>query len=143
MKYSVIIATVVIIAFVALASGIAFSGLLTQDSVSAIDSVTIATDKDTYHSKDVMKITIGITASGHIKNVLLKVEGITDRYGRMRLSEGRVVDLTAGPNTITVGYTLPVCSVCAGLSPGTYGINASLIKDNVTLSTATHSISIG
>ncbi|MDI6719185.1 MAG: hypothetical protein QMD46_06200 [Methanomicrobiales archaeon] len=142
MKDPVIIAAVVILAVVGLASGLVFSGVLNRGGETTIESVTIATDKDVYHSKDRMNITVDVSASGPADGVLLRVEGIEDYYGRLRLFQERNVTLQAGRNSFVVDYTLPVCSVCAGLYSGEYAINATLTRDGVVLASSTRTITI-
>ena len=137
----IIVATVALIVLVGAASVIAFS-LPNAAGMPHVSITSILTDKDTYFSKEKMQISIGITSSSPLDNVQMKVEGIQDRYGQMRLSEIRNLTLQEGQNSIVVDYTMPVCSACAGLKSGVYLINVTVSREGVPLAVASHSISI-
>jgi uncharacterized protein (DUF58 family) len=102
----------------------------------------VTTDKDRYHSNEVMNITISVHADRTMDNTTLSIEGIQDRFGRMRLSKTLPASLSAGPANITYDFRLPSCSSCAGLLPGTYEINVTLFRNGAVLSNMTQSVKL-
>ena len=116
--------------------------LTTTPSNPKIQNISVSTDANVYHSNDLMKITVSILSSESIDNLSLMVEGIVGSSGKARLNETRQVNLTKGRNDILINYTMPVCSRCAGLPPGAYAINVTLLQENSTIGTASHSILI-
>jgi hypothetical protein len=104
--------------------------------------VNVSTDRDLYHSNEVMAIMVTVTSPGGMNNATIRFGGLRDNYGRERLSHDLTTDLPAGEKNVTYDYNLPPCSICAGLSPGIYSFNVSLIRDNSVLSNMTHSIRI-
>ncbi len=126
-----ILVVVAVIAVLTLSSGIARADIL-----------SVSTDKDLYHSNEVMTISIDITASGSLDNTLLRIEGIEDRYGDLRLSREIAANLSPGTNEFSEDFRLPSCSHCAGLDAGTYFVNVTLEKDGVIMDTASHQVQI-
>jgi hypothetical protein len=133
-----ILAIVLIVAAIGLIS----LGLITLAKPVNATVVNVSTDRDLYHSNEVMAITVTVTSPGGINNATLKFDGLQDNYGRERLSHDLTADLPAGETNVTYDYNLPPCSICAGLSPGNYSFNVSLISGNSVLSNMTHSIRI-
>jgi hypothetical protein len=103
---------------------------------------SVSTDKDLYHSNEVMHITIGVNAAGNMGNTTLDIIGITDRNGNIRLTDELEAPLSPGPAILTYDYQLPPCSHCAGLDPGMYEFNVTLVQDGVELSRMAHSVDI-
>lgn len=107
---------------------------------ASITSVT--TDKDLYHSKEVMNITVLAKLQGDMSNTSLKLRGLQDRHGDFQLEKEIPVNLSSGLNILTYDHQLPSCSSCSGLSAGTYQIEVELIQDGIVLSNMTHSIQL-
>ncbi len=142
MQDRIVIVTVALIVLLGAASAVAF--MLPGGGQTATASiVSLATDKEVYHSQDTARITVDVSATGHLDGAVLRVEGIEDHYGRMRLFQEQNVTLQAGRNSFVVDYTLPVCSVCAGLYAGEYTISATLVRDGVQLASSTRTVTIG
>ena len=81
----------------------------------------IVTEKDVYHSNEVMKFTVTVYANGDLPGVDAKATGIS---GRMNLNQ--IVNLTAGENEMEFETRLPSCNRCSGISPGMHDIVVQL-----------------
>jgi len=132
----ILIVVVVIIAAAALAA----IPLLFGPAHAEITSVS--TDRDLYHSNEVMHIVIGVNSAGNIGNTSLNINGIIDRNGNTRLTHEIAAPLSPGPTVLTYDYQLPPCSHCAGLDPGMYEFNVTLVHDGVEISRMAHSVDI-
>ena len=131
---------VVMVMFIA-AVAVILSVLSPQPVQAAITTVT--TDKDLYHSNEVMKITIAINASPALPdNTTIRIEGIKDRFGKMRLSREMPANITASQAIYTYDYKLPACSSCTGLTAGTYEINVTLNRNGAILSAMNRSVEL-
>lgn len=107
---------------------------------ASVTSVT--TDKDLYHSHDVMKITISLTTEGNMGNATLRLRGIQDDEGHFQLNQNIPVTLPGGPITQVYEHQLPHCSSCSGLLEGTYTIDASLLQNGNLISNMTHTFQL-
>jgi hypothetical protein len=134
-----VLAAVIVVVIVAVIAIILLS-LPPQPAGAQITAVT--TDKELYHSNEVMNIVISVTTAGNLDNTTVRIEGISDRHGRMRLSHEIPANLSAGPATFIYDYQLPSCSSCAGLDPGLYQVNISLVKNGVIISNMTRNVQI-
>ena len=132
----ILIVVVVVIAAAALAA----IPLLFGPAHAEITSVS--TDRDLYHSNEVMHIVIGVNSAGNIGNTSLNINGIIDRNGNTRLTHEIEAPLSPGPAVLTYDYQLPPCSHCAGLDPGMYEFNVTLVHDGVEISRMAHSVDI-
>jgi hypothetical protein len=103
---------------------------------------SVTTDKDLYHSKEVMNITVLASSQGDMSNTTLRLHGIQDRYGDFQLDQEIPVNLSPGLNTLVYSHQLPSCSSCSGLSAGTYQIEAELIHNGIITSNMTHSFKL-
>jgi len=103
----------------------AFSGCTTyregnvggEDDVKEmhLEIVNITTDKDVYHSNEIMGIGVILYSSKDADDVNVRCRGIEGR-----LNEERVVNLSAGRNHISFEFRLPRCNVCGGIREGIY-----------------------
>jgi len=107
---------------------------------ASIRSVT--TDKDLYHSKEVMNITVLVNTPGDMSNTTLKFRGLQDRYGDFQIEKEIPVNLSSGLNILVYEHRLPSCSSCSGLSEATYQIEVELIHDGTIISNMSHSIQL-
>lgn len=130
-----------ILLIIVLASIISFYFVDIQKECEQGVEIYITTDKDVYHSKEVMIINISLISKETLDDVYIKVEGIKDRWGNNRLSKEIHTNLIKGLNIKTLDYELPPCSKCAGILPGEYYINASVAYNN-EMATANHRIFI-
>ncbi len=116
-------------------------GAATQSTDNELAIVSFSTDKDLYSAREEMTISLSLHAPEEISNASIKVTGVKSTKGVYYVQYSSQQDLTAGENTITFTKKLPSCSRCAGISQGTYLIDASVIHDGA-VATATHSIAI-
>jgi hypothetical protein len=129
-KNSLILTIVVVVILIAL-SAMALTSLFKPASANVF---SVTTDKDLYHSNDVMMMVILVNSTGFTTDTSLKIEGITDSYGQTRLSHLMPANLTPGSNVFKYDYHLPSCSKCSGLNPGTYPVNVTLEKNGTIIS---------
>jgi len=112
-------------------------------AVTSPPSITaVTTDKDLYHSREVMKIAIFLNSSQKMDDTTVRIVGIQDRFGKMRLSHTMPANISSGPAVLTYDYPLPACSSCSGLKNGVYEINVTLVRNGVIISTMTRSVQI-
>jgi hypothetical protein len=86
------------------------------------------TEKELYHSNELMKINVTINSNKELNNASLIVKGINSRK-RFRLNKEQKINLKKGVNSFIVEYTTPRCNTCSGIKEGTYEIIAKLIHD--------------
>lgn len=99
------------------------------------------TDKNLYHSKEMMQIQVSISSGSPVANATVHIWGITDRYGDTHLLKDIPVELKPGVTTITTEYQLPACSKCSGIDPGDYPVNLKLVRDgNQLLAVGSHTV---
>lgn len=134
-----VLATVIVVVIVAVIVIILLS-LPHQPAGATITAVT--TDKELYHSNEIMNIVISVMSAGNVDNSTVRIEGISDRHGRMRLSHDIPVNLSSGPATFVYDYQLPSCSSCAGLDPGSYQVNITLEQNGVVISNMSRTVRI-
>jgi hypothetical protein len=132
-----IIAVVVLVAVAAIA--IAYPLFY---GVASADILSVSTDKELYHSNEVMHISVDVTSSGKMENTTLFISGIEDRYGDSRLMQTLPANLSPGTNRLSYDYQLPPCSHCAGLDPGDYQFNVTLERDGLVLDETNYTIRI-
>jgi hypothetical protein len=131
MQKNSLIFTAVLVMILIAVSAMACTSIFKPASAN-VTSVT--TDKDLYHSNEVMMVTILVDSAAQTNDTSLKIEGITDTYGQIRLSHIMPANLTPGSNIFHYDYHLPTCSKCSGLDPGTYPINVTLEKNGTIIS---------
>ncbi|MBN1763166.1 MAG: rhodanese-like domain-containing protein [Methanomicrobia archaeon] len=126
----------------------AFAGLGIQNACASdasgengIEIVAFSTNKDVYSAKEEMSVFLLIYSAENISDALIKVSGVKSSKGVYYVAYSSTRNLTAGENNITFTKNLPACSKCAGISQGTYVIDASVKYDDEVV-TATHSIAI-
>jgi len=132
----IVAAVIVVIAALALV----ISPLLFGPASAEINAVT--TDNDLYHSNEIMKITVVVRSQGDMSNTTLTLSGIQDRHGSPHLMREIPINLSPGLNTLVYEHRLPSCSSCSGLNPGTYAIEAALVREGEIVSNMTHSFSL-
>ena len=126
----------------------AFAGLGIQNACASatsddrgIEIVAFSTDKDIYSAKEEMKVFLSVYSPENISNALIKVSGVKSSKGVTYVTYSNALNLTAGETSVTFTKKLPSCSRCAGISQGTYKIDASVTYGDEVV-TATHSIAI-
>ena len=137
---TVTVMVLVVVAFAAMA--LQNVGAVTQSADSGLAIVSFSTDKDLYSAREEMIISLTLRSPAEIRNASIAVTGVKSTKGVYYVQYASHQNVTAGENTIiTFTKKLPSCSRCAGISQGTYFINASVTHDGAVV-TATHSIAI-
>ncbi|MFH0863224.1 MAG: hypothetical protein V1875_09400 [Candidatus Altiarchaeota archaeon] len=91
---------------------------------SAIKTVSLATDRGLYHSRENLKADITIESELD-QPADITLHGINAKgYERLNLKTSQ--ELGRGRNIISMGYMLPSCTGCSGISPGNYTISADV-----------------
>lgn len=136
MRRDYFIGAIIVIVAIVIAVIILF---LTPGSPNA-QITMVSTDRDMYHSSEVMTITVSLDSKRALDNTTVRIEGFEDRNGRNRLTHEINSNLSWGPNTFFYEYELPHCSSCAGLNPGEYNISVSLSREGEILDRANTSV---
>ena len=100
---------------------------------SAINSITLDTDKDIYHSNEIIHLTSKINSQTELNSAEIRFYGID--AGGYRLDHTITQNLNKGDNIITFDYQAPRCYGCAGIKPGTYEITAIISYNHDILAT--------
>lgn len=132
MRQDLLIA-VIIIVLAAVGGGLFLATGGSFGAGQGVSVVSFQTDKDLYHSKEIMKLQVSVSSGSNIGNTTVHLEGITDRYGDVRLKKDIPVNLVPGTNTVAYEYQLPTCSKCSGLDAGDYPINLTVIRDGKSI----------
>ena len=132
---------VLVSAFAGLGIQNAFASTPHASADDGIKIVSFSTDKDVYSAKEEMVVFLSVYSPESISDVLIKVSGVKSGKGVYYVSYSSKQNLTAGENNVSFNKTLPSCSSCAGISQGTYAIDATVTYDDKVV-TATHSIAI-
>jgi rhodanese-related sulfurtransferase len=126
----------------------AFAGLCIQNACasdasgdSGLEIVAFSSDKDVYSAKEEMTVFLSVYSPENISDAVIKVSGVKSSKGVYYVSYSSPLNLTVGENNVTFTKKLPSCSRCAGISQGTYVIDASVTYGDEVV-TATHSIAI-
>jgi hypothetical protein len=136
-----ILAAISIVAVVAAIVMILYLSL--HPAVSSPPAITeVTTDKELYHSREVIKIAIFLNASQETDDTTVRIVGIRDQFGRMRLSHTMPATISSKPAVLTYEYPLPHCSSCSGLKNGVYEINVTLVRNGAIISHMTRSVQI-
>ncbi|MEM2918764.1 MAG: hypothetical protein QXY62_04625 [Candidatus Altiarchaeota archaeon] len=102
--------------------------------------ISFSTDKEIYHSNEIMKIKVLINAEEEMNNVSVKIYGIMSGYYRLQIEDKK--NLKKGLNEINFEYRTPSCTGCAGIRPGSYEVNVELLYDNETIAKETKNVNI-
>jgi hypothetical protein len=135
------LATIVIVLVVA--AIVMILSLSLHPAVSPLPAITaVTTDKDLYHSNEVMKIAVFLNSSQKTDDTTVRIMGIRDQFGRMRLSHTIPANISPGSVVLTYDYPLPHCSSCSGLKSGVYEINVTLVRNGAIIAHMTRSVQI-
>ena len=104
--------------------------------------ISVSTDKDLYHSNEIMKVTVEVSSTRPMDNATILFSGIEDIYGGLKLNDTLSANLTPGTNTLSYEHQMPSCSHCSGLDPGDYQFNVTLEREGVILDMVNHTIRI-
>ena len=136
MKKTIILGLLILI-FI---TGCGIQGNFIASSEPSVELTSLNTDKELYHSGEMIHIAFNINSQTVLNNVSIRFYGIYSRI--YRLDQTKIVDLIMGENTITLDYQAPRCYGCSGISPGTYQITADVIYNNEILTNNSISIEI-
>ncbi len=129
-----------ITAGVLICAAVLLTGCVTTHIADSVEIENVTTDNGTYHSGEIMKITVVLKSATDVSGVYTNVSGITNKRGKNLLFKETTTNLTRGLNNVTFTYKMPACSSCSGISGGTYHFNASVVYGNVTVANSTYSI---
>lgn len=104
--------------------------------------LSIKTDKEEYAPREMMSITVAVSAARPLRNVSVSLVGIRSSRGYDYLNQQRTADLAEGVNELNFSVTLPSCSSCSGVSFGEQNFTASLSHGGVQLRSATKTFRI-
>ena len=117
-----------------------FAGCVTTPIADSVEIENVTTDEGTYHSGEIMNITVVLKSATDVSGVYTNVSGITNNRGANMLFKETTTNLTSGLNNVTFTYQMPGCSSCTGISEGTYHFNTSVVYGNVTVANSTCSV---
>ncbi len=107
---------------------LSLSGCTSQINQGTISLENVITNREVYHSSELMKIKAIVESDANIENVTVKVSGINGR-----LNQERTIELTEGLNEVSFSFHLPRCNVCGGIREGDYDITAEVIFGDISL----------
>ncbi len=106
------------------------AGCINAERERSLD-MNVSLDKNVYHSREIMKIRIGIKADYPLKNAKLRVVS-KGKNGKVLFIKEMPFELNKSEKNVTLSYRLPLCSRCAGYPTGIYFVNVSLVYNNGT-----------
>ena len=89
----------------------------------------ISTDKDIYHSSEIVNLELIVYSGADLENVIIKAKGIKNRF-----NEEKILNITTGANNVSFSYQLPRCNVCGGIAAGEYPLYCEVDHNGVTVS---------
>jgi hypothetical protein len=116
------------------------AGCVTTPISDSVEIENVTTENGTYHSGEIMNITVVLKSATDVSGVYTNVSGITNKRGKNMLFKETATNLTRGINNVTFAYKMPACSSCSGISEGMYYFNASVVYGNVTVANSTCSV---
>ncbi len=141
-QFTILVTVVVLVsAFVGAGMQSACAATPSASANNGVEIVSFSTDKDIYSAKENMDVFLSVYSPKNITNAVITVSGVKSTKGVYYVSYSQNHNLTTGTNNISFTKTLPSCSSCAGISQGTYSIEASVTSEGEVVK-ATHSIAI-
>ena len=132
--------TRLITAGVLICAVVLLTGCVTEPIVDSVEIENVTTDRGTYHSGEIMNITVVLKSATDVSGVYTNVSGIINKRDKNMLFKETTTNLTRGLNNVTFAYKMPACSSCSGISEGIYHFNASVVYGNVTVANSTYSV---
>jgi hypothetical protein len=105
-------------------------------------NISFSTDKEVYHSGELMNINVSINTAKDLENLTLKIQGIKDSRGNFRVYQEKLIDVKSPRIESEFKFQMPSCYGCAGVSPGEYEIVLYLISGNETLGNYTKTVNL-
>lgn len=87
--------------------------------------VSIESDRELYHSNELINITVTVISEKEIGGAALRVYGLK-KSSYYYLDKKENIDIKAGVNVYRYEMKTPRCNVCSGIKAGTYNINAEI-----------------
>lgn len=108
---------------------ILLSGCTTNEiGTIRVEFKDLVTDKQVYHSAEILNITAVVNSNRYLENVTVTIEGINGKLGKTK-----EVSLEKGTNQISLTHELPRCNVCGGIREGDYSISFEIIHKDIKL----------
>jgi hypothetical protein len=126
------LSAIMVVLFVSIAVFLAISRIYGSDGRPLLEIVNVTSDKNLYHSSEVMTLKVSVYAGKDLQDVNVTANGVVNR-----LNATRIVNLTRGVSEVPFVYTLPKCNVCGGISAGYYNITGGVVYGNTTLANYT------
>ncbi len=95
--------------------------------------VDLSTDRELYHSAEVMNLSVTIYSMTGLEGVRLTAKGVKNKLDMIK-----TVNLSAGTNRFDFIYKLPSCNTCGGIGAGTYDIQCEVSHNNITVKNTTY-----
>lgn len=107
------------------------SGVLFPETKQENIDIRIDMNQSVYHSHDEVEMNIIINGSEDVKNLMVEVSGVKDRYGEEYIKEKKEISLEKGKEvSLKIIKQLPECSTCAGFKEGEYQIDVEVLKES-------------
>lgn len=104
----------------------AFEGKDGQIETDSINStMSIFAEQDVYHLNDTLRIHVDFISTNRGMGQV-HVSGFKNPFDRLYINETREVIIEKGENRFDFEFILPSCEECTLLSPGMYGVNATV-----------------
>ena len=137
MRYIMILALVILLA----GCGQEIRNDVRSEIISPVYAeMQLSTDKELYHSNELMNINVEIGCERDIENAGIKVYGIYASRNRLDISS--TANITEGENNLQFGFMTPPCNTCSGITAGSYEITAELSDGGKVIATATKKIEV-
>ncbi len=105
-------------------------------------TMSISTDRYTYHSHDDVNITIEIVSPKAMDGTTIHLFGIKNKYGAYKNERYFDMNLAEGENIIETKTNVPRCYGCSGIEPGVYQFHAVLYYNDTPIVNASTNIEI-
>ncbi|MDD3493950.1 MAG: hypothetical protein PHU95_04955 [Candidatus Thermoplasmatota archaeon] len=103
------------------------AGCLGSQSQEPLSLASVSTDKASYAFGSSISMTVEVRATDMFDDVTIRVRGLQNTMGDYKLTHRQVVHTSPGIQEFVIQKTIPPCSSCTKLDPGTYHITVALI----------------
>jgi hypothetical protein len=105
-------------------------------------SISIATDKKSYHSRDAVQLSINVTVPKAMEDTKVRFFGVKNKYGAYKMKRTDDIDMAKGLNVIETKTNVPSCYGCSGIEPGNFTLWAALIYNGTQIVNSSTGIEI-
>jgi len=127
---------VIVIVFILL------SGCLFHSQEASLEIISIGEPDMVYHFGDRVVVNVTVKSPDILKNITVKISGLKNKLGQSKLHGSKNVDLDKGINIIPFNCWIPTCSPCNKLYPGTYYINATILRNGEIIAEGTATVEL-